>query len=232
MTAVPLRGDLSVRAIPTMRRSPITSVDDALRASDPRQALSIAAAAFRFRNRRSASFKRSIDAVAEFEELSKTDRTLSMLGSLFLSRVRANGKVDDLGLAGCRVITNAGAGFFVDAMQGLVDVGQMRFHGVGTGTAAEAASNTALTTELTTQYASSNSRPQGTATEASGSANVFESSATITVSAAVSLTEHGIFNRAAVGGGVLLDRSVFPSVSLAASESLQATYQLTFTAGN
>jgi hypothetical protein len=48
------------------------------------------------------------------------------------------------------------------------------------------------------------------------------------VSATVAATEHGILSQAATGGGVLLDRSVFSVVSLASSESIAATYQITF----
>lgn len=57
------------------------------------------------------------------------------------------------------------------------------------------------------------------------------STATLTPSAPVAITEHGIFSQAATGGGVLLDRSVFSVVNLASGDSLQATYDLTFAAG-
>jgi hypothetical protein len=137
----------------------------------------------------------------------------------------------DLGLISCRVVTNAGVAFIVDSFQGLVEPEAMRFHALGTGSTAEAATQTALVTELTTQYSTANTRPQGTLGEKSGDSTTFETVATVTVSAAVGVTEHGILSQAAVGGGVLLDRSVFAVVNLGAGESLQATYQLTVPSG-
>lgn len=156
---------------------------------------------------------------------------MTMIGHLWLAKVDLKGRQHDLGLASCRVVTTAGVNFIVDAFQGIVEPEVMRFHGVGTGGAAEAVGNTALTTELTTQYQVASTRPTGSLGELSGSANVFETTATITVSAGVAITEHGIFSQAAVGGGVLLDRTLFAAVNLASGESLQAQYDLTFTAG-
>ena len=128
-------------------------------------------------------------------------------------------------------MTTAGVNFIVDAFQNLVELEDMKYHGIGTGTTAEAVGQTALITELSTQYSTSNTRPAGSTGEQSGNANAYETTATITVSASVAATEHGIFSRAATGGGVLLDRSVFAAVNLASGESLQATYSLTFPSG-
>ena len=51
--------------------------------------------------------------------------------------------------------------------------------------------------------------------------------------AAVAISEHGIMSQAATGGGVLLDRSKFTAINLAASgDILQATYDFTITAGS
>ena len=54
--------------------------------------------------------------------------------------------------------------------------------------------------------------------------------ATNTVDGAAAVTEHGIFS--AASGGILLDRSVFSVINLASGDSIQSTYQLTFTAGS
>lgn len=172
-------------------------------------------------------FQRSL---ADMERAERNE--IGMLGQLWGRVLRADGQVEDLGLISCRVVTTAGVNFIVDAFQGLTALTDLRYHGVGTGTTAESASQTALVSELTTAYATSNTRPTGTAGEVSGSANAFETTATITVSASVALTEHGIFSRAAVNGGTLLDRSVFPAVNLATSESMQVTYQLTLPSGS
>ena len=144
------------------------------------------------------------------------------------------GDVTAYGTLSTRVVTTAGVGFIVDAFQNLVEVENMQFHGFGTGTTAEAAGDTALVTEETTQYNPDSTRPTGTRTEGA-SANIYRTVGTYSPDAGGTraITEHGIFSQAATGGGVLLDRSVFSAVNLVAgSDSLQVTYELTFTAGS
>lgn len=152
-------------------------------------------------------------------------------GQLYLRVFRADGRVEDLGLASLRVVTDAGVGFIVDAFQNLVELENMRYHGFGTGGTAEAAAQTALVTELTTQYATDNTRPTGSQTE--NAANVFRTVGTLDPDADVGITEHGLFSQAATGGGVMLDRSLFSVVNLvgATGDSLQATYDFTCTSG-
>lgn len=152
-------------------------------------------------------------------------------GALYLRVRRRDGTVLDLGLAGLRVVTTAGVNFLVDALQGTVEPEILKYHGLGTGTTAEAVGDTALVTELTTEYETDNVRPTGTLAEGA-SANIFRTVGTITVDATVAATEHGIFSQAAAGGGTLLDRTVFTVVNLASGDSLQATYELTLTAGS
>lgn len=155
-------------------------------------------------------------------------------GALFLRKRCGDGRILDLGLASLRVVTTAGVNYIVDAFQGTVEPENMRYHGFGTGTAAEAVGDTALVTELTTQYATDNTRPTGTLAEGA-SANVFRTVATLSPDSGgtLAITEHGIFSQAAVAGGVLLDRTVFAAVNLVAgSDSLQATYDHTQTAGS
>jgi len=220
--------DLSVRRLAAPAARPaITTVAAAVEAMSPRRYRA-------FGNRKVADFKRSnFEAIARsVADMAKFESgQLRALGQLWLTKVAGDGVRTDFGLVSCRVVTNAGVNYIVDAWQNLVELEDMRYHGVGTGTTAEAATQTALVTELTTQYSTSNSRPQGTLGEQSGVANAFESSATITVSAGVAITEHGLFSRAATGGGVLMDRSVFAAINLASGESLQATWRLTFPSG-
>lgn len=136
----------------------------------------------------------------------------------------------DLGVVSEKVITTAGVGFLVDAWQNIVELETMKYHGLGTGGTAEATGDTALVTELTTQYNPDSTRATGTLTEGAG-ANVFRSVATNTVDAAAAITEHGLFSQAATGGGVLWDRSLFSVVNLASADSLQSTYDMTASAG-
>lgn len=151
-------------------------------------------------------------------------------GSLYLKHLQVGGETLDLGLASMRVVTNNGVGFIVDAFQDLAELETMKYHGIGTGAAAEAASNTALGAEATTQLNPDNIRALGTTTEAA--ANIYRTVATITVDGSVAATEHGVFSAASVGSGVLLDRSVFSVVNLAAGDSIQTTYDLTIAAGS
>lgn len=144
------------------------------------------------------------------------------------------GDVTEYGTLSTRVVTTAGVGYIVDAFQNLVEAENMKFHGFGTGTTAEATGDTALVTEESTQYNPDNTRPTGTTTEGA-SANIYRTVGTYSPDSGGTraITEHGIFSQAATGGGVLLDRSVFSAVNLvAASDSLQVTYELTFTAGS
>lgn len=152
---------------------------------------------------------------------------------LWLAKIRADGSRLELGLASCHVVTTAGVNFLVDALQGTVEPEILRFHGFGTGGTAEASGDTALVTEETTQYNPDNTRPTGTLTEGA-SANIFRTVGTYSPDSGGTraITEHGIFSQAATGGGTLLDRSLFAVQNIVASaDSLEATYELTLTAG-
>ncbi len=164
-------------------------------------------------------------------EARERGRGPAFLGALWAVHNRLDGSRLDLGLISARVVTTAGVNYLVQALQNLVEPELLRFHGMGTGTAAEATTDTALGTELTTQYTTTSVRPQGTLTQGAAAANIFETVATVSVKAAAAITEHGIFSQAAAPGGTLLDRSVFAVVNLATNESVQFTYQLSLPAG-
>lgn len=152
-------------------------------------------------------------------------------GQLSLTLRKGDGTVVEYGIVSLRVVTTTGVGFIVDAFQNIVELEIMNFHGFGTGGGAEAVGNTALTTELTTQYVADNTRPTGTQSEAA--ANIYRTVGTLDPDADVAITEHGIFSQAATGGGVLLDRTLFSVINLvgATGDTLQATYDFTVTSG-
>lgn len=164
-------------------------------------------------------------------QAAKALRIPTVYGALFLHIHRGDGTHVPLGLASVAVVTDAGVAYIVDAFQNLTEMENLKFHGFGTGSTAEAASQTALVTELTTEYATDNTRPTGTTTEAA--ANIYRTVATLDPDADVNLREHGIFSQAATGGGTMLDRSVFASINLvgATGDTLQATYDFTITSG-
>lgn len=154
-----------------------------------------------------------------------------MYGALWLRVFRGDGAVEELGLASLRVVTDAGVAYLTaDMAAGANDINLFKFHGFGTGGAAEAAANTTLTTEETTQYNPDNTRPTGSQ---ASSTNTYTTVATYSPDSGGTraITEHGIFT--ATSAGTLLDRSLFSVVNLvAASDSLQATYVLTVPSGS
>lgn len=146
-------------------------------------------------------------------------------GRMYMKVVKANGEVWDYGFIGVHTITTTGKGFVVDAWQNSVELESMKYHGLGTGTTASAAGDTAIETELSTAYNPNSTRATGSTTEAS--ATVFRSVGTNTLDGAAAVTEWGLLSQAATGGGVLFDRQVFSAVNLASGDGLQTTYDLT-----
>ena len=61
------------------------------------------------------------------------------------------GSVENHGIVSRKVITDTGVAFLVDAWQNSTEMENMKYHGIGTGSTAEAASQTALVTESTTE---------------------------------------------------------------------------------
>lgn len=161
----------------------------------------------------------------------RTLRLATMYGSLFVTHIRADGTVIPYGLASMRVVTTAGVGYIVDAFQNTTEVENLKYHGVGTGTTAEASGDTALVTESTTVLNPDSTRATGSTTEGA-SANIYRTVGTVTFDGSAAITEHGIFSQAATGGGTLLDRSVFSAINVASGDSIQFTYDLTLPAGS
>lgn len=158
-----------------------------------------------------------------------------MHGSLSLQRIAADGEVTDYGLVSLRVVTTAGVTKIIDFLRANdTTTGQnLKYHGIGTGSTAENASDTALVTELTTEYQTDNTRPTGSQTN--NGATVYRTVGTIVVDSGtpLSIREHGIFSQAATGGGTLLDRSVFGAVTLSnPGDAIAATYDHTQVAGS
>jgi hypothetical protein len=230
------RGNVDLRRVPVLERPVIRTFEEAIHYGTPQRVSWFASRAERrkaeWQARNAENYARSLkdQILAEARAL---PNNLQAIGYLWLAKVTASGEVEDLGLVSCRVVTDAGVQFIVDAFQNLTELETMKFHAAGTSTTAEAAAQTALGAELTTAYSTSNTRPTGTLGEKSGDAKTYETTATITVSSGpLAITEHGIFSTATTGTGVLLDRSVFGAVTLNATESIQATYQLTFPSGS
>jgi len=152
-------------------------------------------------------------------------------GALWLSKIDGRGDMVDYGLVSLRVVTTAGVNYIVDAFQNSVEVEDMKYHGIGTGTTGAVVGDTSLETELTTEYNPDNTRATGTTAEGA-SANIYQTVATNTLdSGTPAVTEHGILS--ASSSGTLLDRHTFSAINLDGTQGdgLQSTYELTFSAG-
>jgi hypothetical protein len=146
--------------------------------------------------------------------VAKLFRMPTFYGALYLVKTTAKGETTDYGLASLRVVTTVGVGYIVDAFQNNVELETMKYHGLGTGSTSEAVGDTALGTELTSEY-TGNVRATGTTAEGA-TANIYSTVATNTLDGTpgAALREHGIFSASSSG------------------DALQSTYQLTFTAGS
>lgn len=160
--------------------------------------------------------------------LARTLGFAAITSRLIVRVKKASGEWIDYGVIGYRMVTTVGVTAMSTSFQTPASPGNFFYHGLGTGGAAEAVGNTALTTELTTAYNPDSTRPAGTHV-AGGSANIYRSVGTVTVDGAAAVTEHGIFSAASAGD--LLDRTLFSVVNLSSGDSFVATYELTFTAG-
>jgi hypothetical protein len=162
--------------------------------------------------------------------LARSLRIPTFYGALFLEVIRGDGERIPYGLASVAVVTDAGVNFIRDDFNaGAQDISNMKYHGFGTGSTAEAVGQTALVTELTTQYVVDNTRPTGTQT--TNGTGIYRTVGTLDPDADVAITEHGIFS--ATSAGTMLDRSVFSAINLvgATGDTLQATYDFTMTSG-
>jgi hypothetical protein len=163
-------------------------------------------------------------------QVAKLTQCPAMYGVLSLVRTNADGTRTDFGVASLQKVTSAFVAYLATRLfDGNTSIGAFDFHAYGTGTTAESNADTALVTELTTQYATDSTRPTGTPTNPS--AGVYQTVATLSpdTGGTLAITEHGIFS--ASSAGTLMDRSVFAAVNiLAGSESITGTYQLVYAA--
>lgn len=142
---------------------------------------------------------------------------------LYAKVTRVDGTVEHLGLIATHVVTDAFVDALVDTLQSSVATfSDFKYHDSGTGTNAEAAGDTAL------QTPTGEARDVGTQVEGS-STNIYKSIAENTYAGTFAITEHGLFNAAAVG--TLMDRSKFTAINVVSGDKIEFTYQLTCTAG-
>lgn len=131
------------------------------------------------------------------------------------------GQWEDYGCISVQKITTAFRDRMVAALQNSttspMDV--FKYHACGTGSVAEANTDAALGTEVGTRVAGS---------QTNNGTNIYRTVATITPGGSYAITEHGILSAAT--SGILMDRSVFAAINVAATDSIQFTYDATFNA--
>lgn len=152
------------------------------------------------------------------------DNSLSFQSRLYATVIRANGKIEKLGLIATKVVTTAFVNYLVDSLQNSTTTPMdiFKYHDAGTGIGDEAVGDTTLGT------AWGGARVSGTQVEGA-SANIFRTVATITFNNTFAITEHGVFS--ASTSGTLMDRSKFSAINVVNGDSIQFTYELTCTAG-
>lgn len=220
------RGTLSMEVIPVVKKT--LSLKSIMYYAFPRRGLSEFVNDWRTDNIKRAPFMHGVADALMARKAGQLFGLAHVEGSLFGKVIRGDGHTEDLGLMGLNIVTTTGVGYIGDSFRGTVEPEAMKYHGLGTGATAEVIGNSALQTELTTQYNPDNTRATGSL---AGATNVFTTVGTNTVDAAISPTEWGLLSQAATGGGVLLDRITFTAVALASGDSLQTTFNLTFPAG-
>lgn len=140
--------------------------------------------------------------------------------------LRNDGAVEDCGVVCRKLVTTAGLTKITDALHSGFDLSTFNFAGIGTGTNAPSAGDTALQTELTTQLTVANTR--ATCTSTKPSATSVKKEFVQTVSSSVSVSEFGWFSQAATGGGTLLDRATMTAKALDIGEGISSSLTLTF----
>ena len=158
-----------------------------------------------------------------FHKLLKVLRpSLVRIRTELLVRHIRDGKVIAIRRVLDKCVTTAFVNYLVDALQaGGGAINQFKYHDSGTGVVAESITDTTLGTPT--------GEARDTGTQAENAANIYESVATHTYAGTFAITEHGLFNQSS--GGTLMDRTVFAAVNVVATDKIEFTFRITFTAG-
>lgn len=150
--------------------------------------------------------------------------------------------IEGYGVVGRKLVTAHGVLHLANSMAATASytVSNFKFHAIGTGTTAEAATDTVLVTELTTEYNPNSTRATGSQAAAAASNNAtYTTVGTNTLdSGSPAVTEHMVENSATTAAETVptnqgLDRTVFSAINLvgANGDGLASTYVLTISSG-
>ncbi len=151
---------------------------------------------------------------------------LTAYGTLSATLIKADGTRIELGAIGKRQVTDAGVAHLVDDWDdGSGNIENFNFHDSGTSAAAEDQTDVNLIAEAgpTTRATGTKSQP---------SANIIRSVGTIAYTGTLAIVEHGLFTTAARTTDLMWDRTVFGAINVDNGDSIQFTYDCTFTAGS
>lgn len=116
-------------------------------------------------------------------------------------------------------MTNAGKDIITNRIKGAGT--EPNYVASGTGSTAEAATQTALVTEVETRVAGTSTRVTTTTTN-----DTYQVVGTQSITATRALTESGLFDAATVGN--MLCRGVFTVINLVSGDSIQYTWKIQF----
>ena len=180
-------GTLATKVIP---RYPATdlSVQELDSLSKPSLSIPEIVSEWRVSNRE--NFDRGFDMV----RTARRHNIPHFYGRLWVTHLPKDESPIHYGLASLRVVTDAGVNYIVDAFQNNEELENMKYHGIGIDNTSEVVGDTALQSELTTQYNPDSTRATGS-TESGATLNIYRTIATNAVDAGVSIVEHGIFDQ-------------------------------------
>lgn len=182
-------------------------------------------------------FKQWLDGVSTRVDMG-TNGVLTIKPALYGRLIREKNQIHDLGLLSRRVITRLGVDAIVkDFNSSAGDVSTFLYHGVGTGGdgATSASTETTLVTEVTANppLSVASTRTTGTGSNPASAADdyYYKSVALISFTGNATIKEHGLFNQAATGGGIMFDRSPHGDLAVSTTVQIEYSYTLTVTAG-
>lgn len=146
---------------------------------------------------------------------------INVTNSLTAKHIR-DGEVIDERVVKNKKVTTAFVNFIVDQLIAETSAfGDFKYHDSGTGVGGEDPGNTALGTPC------GEARDVGTQVEGAQTYE-YKSIATNTYAGGFAITEHGLFNAAAAG--ILMDRTVFAAINVVASDKIEFTFTIQFSA--
>lgn len=187
-----------------------------------------ASVGWRLRNALRWSYLHGLLSVWLAKAVTKVTGLPFVVGEWRTKTITPEGLVIDHGVVCRKLLTNVALGKFADALHNnSFDLSMFKYGAIGTGTTAPAAGDTTLVTESTTALLVDNTRALATSTKPTTTSVL--KTALVRVDADVTVSEFGIFDQAATGGGNLIDRGTQTGTLISAGGGFQVELTVTFT---